>query len=121
MNSIIEASLDLGLWEQPVLGAHQFLESSPGEPLPYLNLAKAIVLKVEFYNLCNITQVIKHKPAVDSISKETFSQFVTYIDKAKSVLEPYHSEAIIAEHELTDDQIYRWQARADIAFNMDAG
>ncbi len=119
MNSIVEACLDLGLWEQAVLGAQQFLESSPGEPMPYLNLAKAIVLKVEFYNLCNITQVIKHKPAVDSISKETFNQFVTYIDKAKSVLEPYHSEEIIAEHELTDDQIYRWQARADIAFNVD--
>lgn len=118
MNSLVEAALDLGLWDQAVNGAQRVMESSPGEPLSYLDLAKAIVLQAEFYNLCEITEVSKHKPSADSISKETYHQFSQHLVTVKSLLVPYKSELIIKEHELADDQIYRWQARADIAFKQ---
>ena len=118
MNSIIEAALDLGLWDQAVSGSLRIMESSAGEPLSYLNLAKTIVLEAEFYNLCEISDVIKHKPSIDAISKETHDQFIKYLDNVKSIIEPYKKELFIKDYEVTDEQIYRWQARADIAFKQ---
>jgi tetratricopeptide (TPR) repeat protein len=118
MNSIIETSLDLGLWDHAVSGSLQIMESSSGEPLSYLNLAKATVLEAEFYNLCEITDVSKHKPPMDSVSKETLNQFTKYLENVKSILEPYKTELFINGHELTDEQIFRWQARAEIAFKQ---
>lgn len=118
LNSIVETSLELGLWDQAVSGSLRIVESSFGEPLSYLNLAKATVYEAEFYNLCEITDVIKHKPSMVSISKDTLNQFTKYLDNVKSILEPYKTELIINGHELTNEQIYRWQARADIAFKQ---
>ena len=116
MNSIIEAALDLGLWEHAVSGCLRMIESSAGEPLSYLTLAKATVLEAEFYNLCEITDVIQHKPSIDAISKETHDQFKKYLDNVKSIIAPYKNELVTKNYALTDGQISRWQARADIAF-----
>jgi len=119
MNSIVEASLDLGLWDQAINGAECVLESSLDEPWSYLNLAKAIALKAEFYNLCQIFEVSTHRPSDGSISKETYDQFSQYIDKLREVLGAYKAEFTFADDELSDDQIFRWQARADIAFKQE--
>ena len=118
MNSIIETALDLGLWDQAVSASLRITESSSGEPLSYLNLIKATILEAEFLNLCDITDVTKHKPSIDAISIETLSQFKKYLDNVKSILEPYKTELLINGNELNDEQIYRWQARADIAFKQ---
>ena len=118
MNSITEAALDLGLWDHAISGTLRLMESSAGEPLSYLNLAKATVLEAEFYNLCEISDVIHHKPSIDAISKESYDQFKKYLDNVKSIIEPYKTELSINNYELTDEQIYRWQARADIAFKQ---
>ena len=118
MNSIIETALDLGLWELAVSGCLRMMESSAGEPLSYLTIAKATVLEAEFYNLCEITDVIQHKPSIDAISKETHDQFKKYLDNVKSIIAPYKNELVTKDYELTDGQITRWQARADIAFKQ---
>jgi tetratricopeptide (TPR) repeat protein len=118
MNSITEAALDLGLWDHAISGTLRMMESSAGEPLSYLNLAKATVLEAEFYNLCEISDVINHKPSIDAISKESYDQFKKYLENVKSIIEPYKNELTIKNYELTDEQIYRWQARADIAFKQ---
>ena len=118
MNSIIETALDMGLWDQAVNASLRIMESSSGEPLSYLNLIKATVQEAEFLNLCEITDVTKHKPSIDANSKETLSQFKKYLDNVKSIMEPYKTELLINGNELNDEQIYRWQARADIAFKQ---
>ena len=116
MNSLVETALDLGLWEKAVSVVQQIVESSSSEPLSHLNLAKAIVLKAEFYNLCEITEVFNHKPAIDTISAEVYNEFTNHLGSVKTILESYKTELFIPGYELTDDQIYRWQSRADIAF-----
>ena len=116
VNSYVEAALDLGLWDQAVSVAKEIMDSSPAEPMSLLNLAKAIILKAEFYNLCERTDVANHIPSVDSISNETYKQFTQYLEHAKSVLDPFKADGSIDEYALNDDQIFRWQARADIAF-----
>ncbi|HEX9090690.1 MAG TPA: tetratricopeptide repeat protein, partial [Anaerolineales bacterium] len=118
MNSIVEAALDLGAWEQAMNGSECIIESSPDEPWSHLNLARSLVLKAEFYNLCEVFGVSKHKPSADSISKQTYCQFMQYIDKLRTVLDPYKAELITKDYELTEDQIYRWQSRAEIAFGQ---
>ena len=118
MNSIFEACLDLGLWELAMSTSLRIIETSSGEPLSNLNLIKETVLEAEFLNLCEITDVINHKPSINPDSAETLSQFEKYIKNVKSILEPYRSELYINGNELTEEQIYRWQARADIAFKQ---
>jgi tetratricopeptide (TPR) repeat protein len=118
MNSIIEAALDLGLWEHAVNGSLRIIDFSSGEPLSYLNLAKATVLEAEFYNLCEILDVSNHQPSREAISKETLNQLMKYLDNVKSILGLYKADQFINGLEFTDEQIYRWQARADIAFNQ---
>jgi tetratricopeptide (TPR) repeat protein len=118
MNSIIEAALDLGLWEHAVNGSLRIIDFSSGEPLSYLNLAKASVLEAEFYNLCEILDVSKHQPSKEAISKDTHNQLKKYLDNVKSILGSYNDDQFINGLEFTDEQIYRWHARADIAFNQ---
>jgi len=121
MNSIVEAALDLGSWEQAMNGAECIIESSPSLPWSYLNLARSLILKAEFYNLCEIFEVSKHKPPADSISKQSYLQFTQCIDKLRTVLDPYKAEWVTRDYELADDQIYRWQSRAEIAFGQVEG
>ena len=117
INSIIDAALDLGFWDQGVTFAQGVFESSPSEPLSSLNIAKAIVLRAEYHNICEKMDACAHKPNGNSISEETFIQFSRHIENSKLALVPYKSDAILTDYELTEDQIYRWQARAQIAFN----
>jgi len=117
INSIIDAALDLGFWDQGISFAQGILESSPNEPLSSLNISRAIVLRAEYYNLCEKVDVSIHKPDVNSISEDTFTHFSRTIENSKLALLNYKSETILSDYELTEDQIYRWQARAQIAFN----
>ena len=114
--SVIAAAQDLGLSDQAQTCAQQVVEAAAGEPLSYLNLARTIILKAEFNNLCEILEVTKHKPSIASHSVETFNLCTGYLDHAKSTLEAYQGEAIIDGHEIALDQIIRWQARSNIVF-----
>jgi tetratricopeptide (TPR) repeat protein len=119
MISVIEAALDLGLWDQAMTCIQQVIESAAGEPLPHLNLAKAIVLRAECNNLCEFVEVTKHKPAMDALSSDNYTVCKQQLDQAKSILEIYQQEQIVNEHDLNNGQIYRWQARAGIVFKHD--
>ena len=119
MISVIAAAHDLGLWDQAMTCTQQVIESAAGEPLSHLNLARTIILKAEYNNLCEIVEVTKHKPSIDSPSFETFNLCTDYLDHAKSILETYQGEVIVDGHEIAYDQIYRWQARTDIVFKHD--
>ncbi len=122
LNSIsaIEAALDLGLWDQAMTCTQQVAVSAADEPLSLLNLARTIILKAEFNNLCELVEVTKHKPSINTLSSETFNLCKEYLDNAKSILETYQGEVIVDGHEITNDQIYRWQARANLALKHEA-
>jgi tetratricopeptide (TPR) repeat protein len=113
--SIIEAALDLGFWDQAMACTQKVTELTTDEPLPQLYLARALILKAEFTNLCAILEVTKHKPSEITPSSEDFDQCILYLDQAKSTLETYQNDQIGIVQGLTYDQIYRWRARANIA------
>jgi Flp pilus assembly protein TadD len=116
--SIIEAALDLGFWDQAKTCTQQVIELTTGEPLPHLYLARELILKAEFNNLCEILEVTKHKPSENILAFENFDQCINYLDQAKSTLETYQNDHIGIEQGLTNDQIYRWRARASIVFEQ---
>jgi tetratricopeptide (TPR) repeat protein len=117
--SVIEAAQDLGLWDQAMTCAQLVVESAAGEPLSHLNLARTIILKAEYNNLCEIVEVTKHKPSIASHASDIFDLCKEYLEHAKSILEAYQGEVIVDGHEIANDQIYRWQARSDIVYTHD--
>jgi tetratricopeptide (TPR) repeat protein len=117
--SITEAAQDLGLWDQAMNCSQQVVETARGEPLSHLNLARSIVLKAEFSHLCEIVEVTKHKPSIDALASDPFTLCTQSLENAKSILEPYQEQLILNEYVITNDQIYRWQARANIVYNPD--
>jgi hypothetical protein len=106
---VIEAALDLGLWDQAIDLTQQILESRAAEPLPHYILAKTIIRQAEFAHLCEIFDVTHHKPASNSLSSERFNQCSQYLNHALEILEAYRGEQLVAEYAVTNDQIYRWQ------------
>jgi len=114
--AMVEAAQDLGLWDQAMSYAKQMVEASPGEPLSQLNLAKTVVLKAEFNHLCEVFEVTKHKPSIDMQAIDNYAFCKQYLDKARTTLETFQSEFIVNDHQITDEQINRWQARANIIF-----
>ena len=116
--SMVEAALDLGQWNQAAINTQKLIELSPGEPLPQLYLARTLVLKAEYYNLCEIFEVSAHKPSGNPLSAEDASLCMQYLDQARASLETYQNDPLQIEHGLTYDQIYRWQARAHIVYNF---
>jgi tetratricopeptide (TPR) repeat protein len=114
--SLIEAAQDLGLWDQAWSFSQQYTVSAEAEPLSHLQLARTIILKAEFNHLCEIFEVSQHKPKVDSPSSDAYTSCKQYLSQAKSILEKFQDEPVIPQYQVTKDQIYRWQARADIVF-----
>ncbi len=114
--SVIEAALDVGLWDQAVDLTQQILEASTSVPLPHLILAQAIILKAEFINLCEIFDVLAHKPSLEPPVSESFKLAMQFLDHAQTILESHQGEPIVADCCVTYDQVYRWRARANIIF-----
>ena len=116
--SLIEAALDLGLWEQAEQLTRQTIDAAALVPLPQLHLARAIILKAEFNHHCEVFEVTAHKPAMNSPASERIKLCHDYLAQSESVLALYKDEPIAADHGLTYDQIYRWRARANIIFEQ---
>ncbi len=115
--AMIEAAQDIGAWDHAITWARQEVESAPGEPISHLNLAKNLVLRAEFNRLCQTFDVSTHTPSEDSQSRETYAFCKQYLDQARARLDEYHCQTI-DNYEPVLDQIYRWQARADIIFGQ---
>ncbi|MFZ2096565.1 MAG: tetratricopeptide repeat protein [Anaerolineales bacterium] len=117
--SLIEAAQDLGLWDQAWSFSQQFSGSAEAEPLSHLLLAMTIILKAEFNHCCEICEVSQHKPKADNLSSDALHSCKQVLDQAKSILEKFQVEPVVPQYEITKDQIYRWQARADIVFEAE--
>ena len=116
--SLIEAALDLGLWDQAEQLTRQTIEAAAGVPLPQLFLARAIILKAEFHHLCEFFEALAHKPVMNLPASESFKLCHDYLAQSESLLAMYQDEPIAADHSLTNEQIYRWRARANIIFEQ---
>ncbi len=118
--SVIETAMDLGLWDQARDLTHQIIESRAAEPLPHLKLAESTIRQAEFNRLCEVLESTNHKPTSNSLSSECLIRCTEYLDQAQTILESHQGEQIVAEHAMTNDQVYRWRARADIIFERES-
>ncbi len=114
--AMVEAAQDLGLWDQAMSYAQQMAEASADEPLPQLNLAKTVVLKAEFNHLCEVFEVTRHKPSIDVQANDSYAFCKQYLDYARTNLKNFQGVLIVNDHEIPDEQINRWQSRAEIIF-----
>jgi tetratricopeptide (TPR) repeat protein len=116
--SLVEACLDLGLWDQAQALNQQLIELAPQEPLPYLCAARLIVSQAEFDKLCGILEVTKHRPVDNLLSLENYQLCRQYLDKTSQLVKSYRDENILEQNVLSSSQIYRWQARLNIAYDQ---
>ena len=116
--ALMEACLELGLRDQAQAFGEQLIELAPQEPLSYLGVARLVVSQVEFYRLCEIFEVIKHNPFSEPLSPDHYALCKQYLNNAVQLVEAYHDQNILDQSGLSSSQIYRWQARMNIAFNQ---
>ncbi len=116
--ALSEAAAEIGLFEASIELSQQAAKLT-SDPLPLLNLAKAIILRAEFDQLCDTFDVMNHKPSNYARTPENFTLARQYLEQAQGLLEQYRDEPINSDHPLNSDQIYRWQARAAIIFGQD--
>jgi tetratricopeptide (TPR) repeat protein len=110
--SLIEAAQELSLWNEAWNLTQQYAARAEAEPLPHLHLARITIRKAEFNQLCDLFEVSQHKPKVNEQPEQAISACTDYLGRAKSNLEALQAHSPIPQYEITQDQIYRWQARA---------
>ncbi|NJD58931.1 MAG: tetratricopeptide repeat protein [Anaerolineae bacterium] len=116
--ALSEAAVEIGLWEISIEISQQACQTS-SDPLPLLNLARTIVLRAEYDQLCDTLEVTSHKPSEYARTSENFTLARQYLDQAQDLIDGFREEPIVPDYPLTSDQIFRWQARADIIFNLE--
>jgi Flp pilus assembly protein TadD len=114
--SLIEAAEVLGLWDHARNFTQQYAASAEVEPLARLHLARTTILKAEFNHLCELFEISHHKPKTDQQPEQIASTCAGFLEHARSIIEQLQAEPPIPQYEITQDQIYRWQARADNLF-----
>ena len=114
--SLIEAAQDLYLWDQAEKFAQQYSDAAVTDPLSKLLQARTFILKAEFTQLCDLFETSCQKPKPDEFPNQSASGCTDYLEQAKSALEQLQAEPPLPQYEITQDQIYRWQARADNVF-----
>ncbi len=114
---MLEAAQELGLWDQALASAQQVADSAPAEPFSHLSLASSLVLRAEFDQCCELFDVTQHRPLTNAWPNEVYESCMGYLDQARSCLGSYQGETIVIGHELNDEHIRRWQARAGIIFD----
>ncbi len=118
LEGIIEAAQELGLWDQAEAHAQQAAEIAGDEPLCQLNMARIVILRAEFDQLCGQYGVTRHRPHGDGQAVGAYELCSRYLEQAKSALSVYQGEAIFPTLDISEAHIQRWQARADIIFNF---
>jgi tetratricopeptide (TPR) repeat protein len=115
--SLLEACLELGLWDDAQSISRQMIELAPNEPLSYLCTVRILVNRAQFNKLCEIFEVTRHKPSSEPLSLENYQLCSQYLDKAKQLVAAFQNEHILDQDGLSFHQIDRWQARMKIAFD----
>jgi tetratricopeptide (TPR) repeat protein len=123
--AVAEAALDLRAWDNALDLLQRVIQSAPPEPLPYLNLARALVLQAEYHKLCEALEAQRHAPGPKAISKEARQMFDFSIQNASQrALTPrsdLKNTSQAAKKSLSNSaEIQRWRVRGQTVFQSTA-
>ncbi|MEI7989213.1 MAG: tetratricopeptide repeat protein, partial [Chloroflexota bacterium] len=104
--SLAEAALELGEWDKALVWSQQVVADMPIEPLPYLNLARAYILRAENQRICRVLAVKQHAPGEIALAEESHQAFSSAIKNA----------AQRASESQRQRFIQRWEVRGAAVF-----
>jgi tetratricopeptide (TPR) repeat protein len=117
--SLSETAVGLGHWDDAVRLAEQAIQLAPAEPLPYLNLARILVLRAETQRFFNELETIQHLPGEQSIQDQTRQTFENALKSAVELAIPIPSEIQeTGDESALPPDLARWQERGQAAFTI---
>jgi tetratricopeptide (TPR) repeat protein len=122
-HSLVNASLQLCQWENAIKLLEEAIEKSPLEPLPQIDLARALVLQAENRRLQVELDVVNHNPQAEATGEVTFQRFEQAIKAANEAIYRWSNQpsqdgkSSIEKPESAAALIARWKARGLAVFH----
>ncbi|NMC13256.1 MAG: tetratricopeptide repeat protein [Chloroflexi bacterium] len=111
--AVAEAALELHQWESGIYLLHEVAYVASHEPQSHIGLARAIVLRAEFQNLCREAEVVSHAPGIAALSDISHKTFADAIQSALSTLNGEEKEP------WSNETLERWKIRGNAIFEAD--
>jgi tetratricopeptide (TPR) repeat protein len=122
LNALVESSLELSQLDIGLALLVETAQKLPLEPLPHIQLARALVLSAEAQRLNHDLGVFNHGPGTDALSEEARKKFEQAIRTANEQIYRWANKPSqvgsqsIEKPELAAATIARWNARGLAAF-----
>jgi tetratricopeptide (TPR) repeat protein len=122
LNALVESSLELSQLDIGLALLEETSQKSPLEPLPHIQLARALVLSAEAQRLNQELGVFHHGPSKDALSEEALKKFEQAIRTANEQIYRWANKPSqagsqsIEKPELAAATIARWNVRGLAAF-----
>ncbi len=111
--AVAETALELHQWETALYLLREVTFVAALEPQSHLELARALVIRAEYQNLCQETEIVSHAPGIASLSDVSHRSFSEAIQSAQQLLEKEVRD--IGDFE----NVARWKARGNAVFEAD--
>jgi tetratricopeptide (TPR) repeat protein len=118
--ALVEVALELGQWDVAVELAKKARDTAPFAPLVQLTLARVYVLRGEFQDLCDSTQVVTHAPGYAVLSNAIQEACDNSIRASRQQVERWAENRSDCIPQSGNLLITRWQARSDAIFTNGA-
>ena len=122
-HALVDASLQLCQWESAIKLLEEATHKSPLEPLPQINLARALVLQAENRRLHIELDVVNHAPLLETTEAAACQRFEQAIKTANEQIYKWSNQpspggkSSIEKPETAAALIARWNARGLAAFH----
>ncbi len=111
--AVAETALELHQWETALYLLREAAFVATHEPQSHLELARAIVIRAEYQNLCQETEVVSRSPGIAALSDVTHRSFLDAIQSAQKLLEKEVKDSGNFEN------VDRWKTRGNAIFEAD--
>lgn len=111
--SLAEAAMELHAWDDAIKLTGQAIDDQPAEPQPRLMLAKALVRRAEFQQLCQDVQAVNHAPGDIALDKAAYKEFENALQQVE--------KRVPQENEKENTEVKRWRKLGELAFNVSSG
>jgi tetratricopeptide (TPR) repeat protein len=112
--AVAEAAVELHDWERGLKLLEALTDAVPQEAYYQLRLARALVLRAEFQNLCEAIEVVAHAPGWRALSSEAQQLFERAIEAAKIQAKKWQPVNPLGLDPL--QTVLRWRARGFAIF-----
>ena len=108
--AVAETALELHQWESALYLLREAAFVAYHEPQTHLLLARATVMRAEYQNLCQETEVVTHAPGMAALSDASHKAFTEAIQNARQTLDSEGNQVEI------NTPIQRWNIRGRAIF-----